>query len=254
MIIRTEAIVLRSLEYGETSRIVTLYTRHRGKVAVMARGARARKSRFGSTLQPMSYIQVVYYYKPTRDLQTLSESSHVRPFNDIGRNLEKMTVGLRIVEVASSLLEEEQNPEIFALLLQVLTALNDAPSASRNLLPFFQMKLAVALGFEPGFTRASVAGLPDEGGVLSLDTGAIFSGEAMVPSGRRASRAALRAFAICTRAEAGPALALNLSDAERSEVASLIESYYRHHLGASYPLRSTRVLDQLLAGLQPPKS
>ena len=248
MIVRTEAIVLRSIDYSETSRIVTLYTRHRGKVTVMARGARAAKSRFGSTLQPMSYIQVVYYYKATRELQTLSEASHVRPFNDIGRSLEKMAIGLRIMEIASGLLEEEQSTEIFELLVRVLATLNEIQSHAQNILPYFSLKLSNALGFDPGFTRESVARLPDEGGVLSLDSGEIFPDGSLVPAGKRASREVLRAFAICARAEIGPALALDLTAAGRHELESLIDAYLRYHVGGSLPSRSTRVVGRLLDG------
>lgn len=248
MIVRTDAVVLRSIAYGETSRIVTLYTRHRGKVTVMARGARATKSRFGSALQPMSYIEAVFYYKSTRDLQTLSEASHVRPFNDIGRSLEKMGVGLRIVEVASSLLEEERNEEIFDLLVRVLAALNEVRSHIENILPFFQLKLAVSLGFGPGFSRESVAALPASGGVVSMDSGEVVPGITMVPFGKNASREAIRAFAICARAEMGPALAQDLPPPVRHELDALIEAYFRHHVGNSYPSRSSRVLGQLLSG------
>ena len=67
-IVHSDAIVLRSIDYGETSRIVTLFTRERGKIGVMAKGARANRSRFGSTLEPLSHINVVLYYKPGRDL------------------------------------------------------------------------------------------------------------------------------------------------------------------------------------------
>lgn len=248
MIVRTEAVVLRSINYGETSRIVTLFTRDRGKLSVMARGARAAKSRFGSTLQPMSYVQVVYYHKPTRELQTLSEASHVRPFNGIGRNLEKLAVGLRIVEVAAGLLEEERSQEAFHLLVHSLATLNEIDHHVPNVLYYFLMKLCAHLGFEPGFTRASIAGLPDDGGVISVATGEVHPGNTMIPSGRRASRAALRAFAICARAELGPVVALELDEETRQEVDALIETYLRYHVGANYPSRSNRVVSQLLSG------
>ncbi|MEL6615154.1 MAG: DNA repair protein RecO, partial [Bacteroidota bacterium] len=70
MIVRTDAVVLRTLDFRETSRIVTLLTRQHGITGVVANGARRTKSVFGSTLQPTAYLQVVYYYKPGRGLQT----------------------------------------------------------------------------------------------------------------------------------------------------------------------------------------
>lgn len=238
--------MLRSIEYGETSRIVTLYTRDRGKITVMARGARAAKSRFGAALQPMSYVQVVFYHKPGRELQTLSEAAHVRAFNDIGRSLEKMAVGFRIVDIAASLLEEERSPHIFGLLVGALEALNDTSGATGPLLPFFQMKLATALGFEPGFTRESVARLEQSGGVLSLESGEVFPAGTMVPYGHRASRSALRAFAICTRADIGPALDLQLDDEVSFELETLIDAYFRYHIGHAFAARSSRVFNQLM--------
>lgn len=249
MIVRTEAVVLRSIEYGETSRIVTLHTRHRGKVSVLARGARTVKSRYGSCLQPMAHIQAVYYYKPSRSLQTLSECSHVRAFYRIGRDLEKMTHGLRIVELAGGLLEEDENPDLFDLLVDVLGALNDADRGAANLLPYFQMKLASALGFRPGFTREAVAGLPDDGGILALDTGEIHATSVPVPSGVRGTKAALRALAICSRADVNHVLNLDLSSVERREVDRLIESFFRYHVASAYPSRSSRVITQLLSSL-----
>lgn len=224
---------------------MTLYTRERGKIAVMARGARAARSRFGSALQPMSYVQIVYYHKPNRELQTLSEAAHVRPFNDISRSLEKMAVGFRIVDIAASLLEEERNPSVFGLLVGVLEALNDVSGAATMLLPYFQMKLAVVLGFEPGFTRDSVATLDEAGGVLALESGEILPASEMVSSGLQASRSALRAFAICTRAEVGPALDLRLPPNESIELDALIDAYFRYHVGHTFAVRSSRVFVQL---------
>jgi len=254
MIVRTEAVVLRSIEYGETSRIVTLQTRRGGKVAVLARGARTVKSRFGSCLQPMAYIQAVYYHKAGRSLQTLSECSHVRAFHRIARDLEKMTLGLRIVELAGALLEEEDDPDVFDLLVDVLGSLNDADRGAAHLLPYFQLKLAAALGFDPGFERGAVAGLPEEGGFFLLDTGEIRSGGSPVASGMRGSRVALRALAICSRAEVRHALNLALSPNELRELETLVERFFRFHVGAVYPSRSSRVVTQILSDVRNPAS
>src|SRR6056297_1189890 len=142
-IIRTEAVVLRSLDYGETSQIVTLLTQENGKIGVMAKGARRTKSQFGATLQPMAYTQVVFYYKPTRELQILSESSHVESFHRLRRNLETITIGLRIVELVDALLEEEDpQPEIFAITVRALRRLNRTEQRAANLWPFVQLRMA----------------------------------------------------------------------------------------------------------------
>lgn len=250
MIVRTEAVVLRSLPYGETSRIVTLFTRDRGKLAVMAKGARRTKSRFGSSLQPMSYVQVVYYYKPSRSLQILSDSSHVTPFHRIGRDLEKITIGLRIVELTSALMQDDQqNALVYNLLLQVLHKLDSAGDRAANALPYFQMRMATALGFSPSFQRDVVQDLPENGGALDFETGAI--APLTGGGGRRASRSALRAFAVCARADLEAVMRMNVAPETRIELNELVEDYLRYHVEDAYPFKSNRVIGQLA---RPPRS
>lgn len=247
MILRTEAVVLRSMDYGETSRIVTLFTRTKGKIAVLAKGARHPRSRFGSTLEPMSYVQVVFYYKPGRGLQTLSESAHVELFHQTGRDLEKITLGLRVVELVQALLqEEEQHPIVFDLLLQVLHWLDDAGDNTANLLPYFQLRLATVLGFAPSVEREAVEQLPEEGGLLALDTGAIVPLAGAARAGARASRTALRAFAICARADLATIMRMRLAPDVRLELGRLVEDYLRYHVEDAYPTRSNRIIGQIL--------
>lgn len=249
MIIRTEAVVLRSMEYGETSQIVTLFTRAKGKIAVMARGARRTKSRFGSALQPLSYTQVVFYYKPTRTLQTLSESAHLQPFHRTSRDLEKITIGLRLVELVNALMQEEEpSPMLFNLLLQALHALDAAEERAANVLPYFQLRMARALGFAPAIEREAVQELPPEGGLLLLSSGAVAVGTPQASAFRRASRAALRAFAICARADLDVVMRMRLEPEVRQELDALTEDFLRHHVQEAYPVRSSKVIGQMRYG------
>ena len=247
MIIRTEAIVLRAMKYRETSQIVTLFTREKGKMAVLAKGARLLKSRFGSSLQPMSYTEVVFYYKPTRGLQTLSESAHFQFFHGISRNLEKISIGLRIVELIYALMpEEQQHPQVFNLLVEVLARLDEADAHAINLLPYFQMRLGMMLGFAPDIDRDMVEHLPDEGGVLALDTGAILLPDATPRAAHRAARTALRAFAILARADLDTVMRMRLDADTRREVNALVEDFLRYHVEDAYPSRSDKIIGQLL--------
>jgi DNA repair protein RecO (recombination protein O) len=248
MIVRTEAIVLRTMNYGETSQIVTLFTRERGKLSVLARGARVPKSRFGSTLQPGSYIQAVLYYKPTRDLQNLTETSHLRVFLYTAQELVRITLALRVVELTNALMQQEQyHPLVFNLLVQTLERLNDAGTHAGNLLPYFQIRLAAILGFSPSVDRESVQALPEEGGLLLLDTGSITGAGVAYNAWRRASRAALRAFAICARADLNDVMRMTLKPEVRTELDSLVEDYLRFHLEDAYPSRSAKIIQQIVS-------
>jgi DNA repair protein RecO (recombination protein O) len=247
MIVRTEAVVLRGINYGETSQIVTLFTRQMGKLAVMAKGARRTKSRFGSSLQPMSYIQVVFYYKGTRSVQTLSESSHVRPFHGITRSLESLSYGLQMVELVYALLqEEERNPIVFNLLIEVLERLNRTSTRLENLFHFYQLRLAAVLGFAPNIERTEVEQISTRGGVIALDTGSILASDPGDAAGIcRASRQALRAFAIIARADLETVMGLRIDERTLAEVSRLVEAFLRYHVEESYPTRTARIIGQM---------
>lgn len=251
MIIRTEAIVLRAMEYGETSRIVTLFTQEKGKMAVLAKGARLLKSRFGSSLEPMSHSQVVFYFKQGRGLQTLRESALVQPLLGISRDLEKLALGQRVVELVYALMpEQEQHPQVFDILLHVLDRLDSAEEHAANLLPYFQLRLAMVLGFTPDIDRDLVEALPEEGGLLSLDHGAVLPLHAH-RTGRRASRTALRAYAVFARANLGTIMRMRLEPSVRHEVHDLIEDFMRYHTEDAYPTRSDKVHGQLMQPTPP---
>lgn len=244
-IIRTEAVVLRSLDYGETSQIVTLLTHEKGKLGVMAKGARRTKSTFGATLQPMAYTQVVFYYKPTRELQILSESSHVESFHRLRRNLQSITVGLRIVELIDALVEEEApQPQVLGLTVRALRRLNRTDERAANLWPYVQLRVAKLLGIAPAIERASVEAVDDEG-LLSKADGGVYPAGATPEAPRTASRAALRAYAVFAKADLDTVMRMELTPEVRREVENLVRDFLRYHVEEAYPHRSQEVIAQL---------
>ncbi len=244
-IIQTEAVVLRSLDYGETSQIVTLFTREKGKIGVMAKGARRAKTPFGATLQPMAYSEVVFYFKPTRTLQILSESTHVESFHRLRENLARITVGLRIVELVDALMEEEDpQPSVFALLVRLLRRLNATERRAANLWPYAQLRFARLLGIAPSIERANVEAVGDEG-LLSKANGGVYPADAAPAAPRRASRQALRAYAVFAKADLDTAMRMELTPEVRREVEALVRDFLRYHVEEAYPDRSEAVIAQL---------
>ena len=245
MIVRTDAVVLRAMDYGETSRIVTLFTRQHGRMTVMAKGARRPKSRFGATLQPLAYVQAVYYYRDGRTMQTLKEASHVHRFPALLADVERTLLGLRAVELVRALFEDEEpNPLAFNLLLHTLERLDGAP-APFHVFAHFQLRLGALLGFAPDVQRQDVLALGEDGGTLALDTGAVLPLGAGARAGRRASRAALRAFAVFARADLETALRMRLEPEVAHEVRDLLDAFLRYHVEDAFPDRVRRVAAQI---------
>ena len=243
MILRTEAVVLRSLPYGETSRIVTLYTRNKGKLSVIAKGARLPKSKFGSTLQALSVVQAVLYYRPTRTLQTLSECAHT--FVSKLDDLDRLAAGLRVLELTNALVQaEEESPTVFDLLVLLIARLHGPHTSATLLQLYYEMQLATALGFAPHCDYEAVRSLPASGGTLLLETGLIVAEGDCGKYAIRASRTALRTFAILSRAQQMDTVA-SLAPSRVDEVHHLVAQYLRFHVAEAYPERSRDVLRQM---------
>ena len=260
MIVRTDAVVLRTLDFSETSRIVTLLTRSHGVVGALARGARRPTSQFGSTLQPMAAIEVVFYHRPGRGLQTLKETSHIVRWQHLTSDFERVPLGLRAVEVARGVLGEgEAHPLALDLLIRTLAYL-DSAEAPANAVPWFQLRLASLLGFAPDVQRDDVLALGDAGTLL-LESGAVVPLDADGPAdsyldgrrsfggGVRASRAALRAFAILARTDLDTAGRMRLDRAVRREAEGLVDAYLRTHTDSPFREKVRDVADQIDAGL-----
>ena len=245
-ILHSDAIVLRSIDYSETSRIVTLYTRERGKMGVIARGARASKSRFGSTLEPMAHISAVIHCKAARELQTLSEASHVNTHDALRSSLSRMETGIRVIELVSSLMQNDQrNEQVFSLIVATLTALDKAPGRTGNLWPFFQLRLATLLGFGPAFDGELVKGLSSEAGILDLRSGHITIEPVSGSVSHQASRSVLRAFAVLARADLSDVVRMEMDAQTSGGVGAAVVAYLKYHVEESYPSRSARVFAQL---------
>ena len=83
MIVSTESVVLNSRKFGDTSKIVTFYTKEGGLIKAVAKGSRASKNKFGSSLEPLSHSFISYYEKPEKDLFLLSKAETINPFRKI---------------------------------------------------------------------------------------------------------------------------------------------------------------------------
>lgn len=159
MIESSDAIVLKAIKYGDTSKIVTLYTRRFGRMGVIAKGARSAKSKFGSALEPMSLIHAVFYRKENRELQLLSQADLLRIYHRLMSDERKLTAGLALIEfLHAAMHEEEEHPELFDAAREALESIDDEGSSESAHLIRFLLRLASLLGFAVDLRRCSRCG------------------------------------------------------------------------------------------------
>lgn len=152
-ICKTEAIVLKGMRYKESSRIVSLYTKKFGRVTVVARGIRRPKSRFGSSLEPLTVSNIVFYRKERKGLYSISEADIVRDHAGIRNDLERMSTAYVIVDFLDAANPEETpNLRLFALADSMLDSVEELPSGSLDVILWtFLIRAAEMLGYAPVF-------------------------------------------------------------------------------------------------------
>ena len=137
---KSEAVVLKSQKYGETTKILTLYTLAFGKIQVIAKGARSTKGKFWGSLEMLNYVSIVFYRKENRDLQFLSQADIIKPFLRIRNELGRMSLAMIACEwINRGEQGESNNPQLFKLLVETLSGLNDVDSGLKNVLRCFQL-------------------------------------------------------------------------------------------------------------------
>ncbi len=159
-LLTTEGIVLKAHPLGDTSRIVTIYTRDHGLRKVVAKGARRMPSRFGFALEPLSRSRFVLYLKPDRDLHLLSQAEVLDPLGSRLADLTRLAHAQAALEILDRLVwGEEPHPELYDLLRQTLDGCARAPVAALPAVTLaFQLQVASLLGYRPRFDACANCG------------------------------------------------------------------------------------------------
>ena len=176
MIYQSEAIVLNHHKYGNTSLICNLFTEKYGKVNIIAKGARRFKNPNSAILQPCNYIDLIYIFKSTRQIQTLKEASITTSFTKINSDYTKMIYGLTIMDIINKI-SFHDNPcdIIFRLIKKTLLKFNQTKTENLKLYYiFFQIQLSVYLGYYPSFFHCYKCKKELEEGNFNLDIGQLF--------------------------------------------------------------------------------
>ena len=187
---KTEAVVLRSIRYGEADRVVHLYSATRGKIGAIAKGSRRPKSRFGGRLEPFFRLNLVLY-EGRGELATVTGASTVEGHARLRSDGAALLAAGRACDTLLRLFDTgDPNPAAYNLICNYLGLLDADPAArSPGTALAFRLKLALAAGFSPELASCARCGEADHltafsgaaGGVVCASCegdGFPFSGEA----------------------------------------------------------------------------
>ena len=149
MLQRTEGIVLKSSPFGEADLIVTYLTKDCGIVRTFAKSPRKIKSRFGSSLEPLTWSRISFWGKEDAALPRLTQSDILHPFLSVRSTLKCFLKVSELVELTLNFIpERDASRNAYSLFINTLRAMETGSDTS--LLPlYYKVKLLEAAGYLP---------------------------------------------------------------------------------------------------------
>jgi DNA repair protein RecO (recombination protein O) len=152
----TNAIVIRSLNYSESDKIVTFFTKDFGKLKGIAKGARRSKKRFQNALGLFSHLRLIFFDKEGLGLVRAESCDILHSFPKIREDLRKIVYGNYYLELANEMAgEREVNREAFELLLSFLSNLEETAPQEEQL-RLFEIRMLSLFGYRPNMRRCDL--------------------------------------------------------------------------------------------------
>ena len=248
MLVKTEAIVLHALKYGEGRLIVDMFTREQGRLSFIVPLPKSERAKIKKQyLQPLTLLTLEADVRQQVQLQKLRDAALLSPLSSLLSDPKKLSIGLFVSEFLYHALKGEQrNEPLFDYVLSSLQWLDGAaiPAESSGKAGFanfhlvFLMRLTRFLGFYPN--------LEDEGEYFDL-RGATFCSLPPVHRDFLLPQEAGR-IRLLMRMDYTTMHLFRLSRSERNRILELLLLYYRLHLPAFPEMRSVSVLQELFSG------
>jgi len=160
---KAEAIVIRQVDFSESSRVVTFFSKEFGKFAVLAKGAKRLKGPFDAALDLLSTCRIVFIRKSSNTLHLLTEArlvSRFQPQNSGAKGgLSSLYGGYYVAELLSGLTEDfDPAPELYDLAIGTLNRLSTAEAVPSSVIIHFEISLLQQIGLLPNLFECSICG------------------------------------------------------------------------------------------------
>jgi DNA repair protein RecO (recombination protein O) len=156
-IVKTEAVVLRKLDYGDTSSIVSLYTSEFGKISAIVKGGRNPKSKMGMIADPPNHLEIIIYKKDTREVQFLSGAELISHFPRFKEDLVRLKFVYAVIELVQKLTpDDEPNKRLFNGLIRILSLFNSSDERQEIIFSRFTLFFIEELGYAINLDKCSI--------------------------------------------------------------------------------------------------
>ena len=227
MIINSDAIVIKRFPYGESSIICRCFVKEIGKTSFIVHGAHRKKSSKAAYFQPGNCINIIFYYKDNRNLQTISKTSFSKNWIHIQNDLKKIAYTMAVIELTDKCISEnDEHKDLFIILLNVLEKIENEPSELNLIYWYYQYQLLEKLGFKPDFDQSELDFIP-------------------LPNPYKSTNAKM-VFGCFENGEMGINKNISLLKNDRKIISNYLNTCLRIHFSELKNIKSLKVLNSLL--------
>jgi len=239
MVIDVEGIIINTKNYGDTSKIIDIFTKEYGVIGVMAKGCKSLKSNLRSVTDKLTYANFTIYYKKDK-LSILSEAVVINNFSNIKKDIEKISYASFLIDLTNQVYRQSNDNDLYDLLISALVKINTNfnPVIITNII---ELKYLDYLGVMPILDGCSICGSKnvitlssDKGGYLCTKCR---TNEPLV------SDKAIKLVRMYTLVDIDKISKLDLNKDVVREVNRFIDDYYDRYTGLY--LKSKEFLNKL---------
>lgn len=247
MIVHTSAIVFKAIDYGETSKIVTLFTEEHGKIAVMVKGAKKPKNKFSGLMVTGNLLDVIYYHKSSRSVQILTEASLLENLLDLRMDFRKMATATSAIELTGQLLHEnEVNKPVFEFIKNFLIWLDETEYLAQHIFPYLQIRLAQLIGLGLQMKTDVLGTEVATAGYLNIESGLITGSNESASGSYRLTQNQSLYVSLSLRAKGSRLFDIDFNSGELKELVSLLDRYLKYHVEGLRDRKSDAIFEQIL--------
>ncbi len=242
MITQTQAIILRSIDYQESSKILTVLSKEHGKIALIARGVKKPKSKLSGIIDLGNILDVVYYYKSTRGIQNLTEASISYSSTNFRIDFERAAILYATLELTAQLVHEnEVNDTIFNFLATFVPWLGEEEYINPSIFCYIQIRCSDLSGFALDDKNCDL----DNDVYLNIAEGTISNA---IDSELSYKLTVLQARFLkeSVASKQRSVFELGLKGLELKQLIRHLDVYFKYHIEGYKERRSDSIFDQML--------
>ncbi|NJD03494.1 MAG: DNA repair protein RecO [Ruminiclostridium sp.] len=236
--IKTKGLIIKEVNTGEADKIVTIFSRSRGRISALAKGARRPRSKLVAGTQFLSYCDYLLF--SGREMYSINSCEVEEPFYEIRNDMIRLTYAVHFIDIINDAIQENQpSPKVLQLLLNSLHMLSKTDKEPELIARIFELRFLSVIGFAPFVKGCIICGREDLAGISFSfrKCGFICSNEACITNDAFAlelSQGAVKAIQHIVHSKADELFSFTLSPPVLDEVGKVTKRYLRERLEKDY--------------------